>query len=90
LVDALQLVKWIHLQTTGLEILEKSSQGVSLEVVSRPSRIDIRNYLQYQQMNIRGSDHHLLLHGSMTGIKNEKGILLGVMKEEIGNFHVAT
>jgi len=41
-------------------------------------------------MNTKDSDHHHLLHGYMKGIMNERGILLGVMKEEIGSSLVVT
>jgi len=75
---------------TGLEILERNFQEVSLEVDSPPSRIGIRICQQPQRMNIKGIDHHHLLHGYMKGIMNESGILLGVMKEEIGSFLVVT
>lgn len=75
---------------TGLEILERNSQEVSLEVDSPQSRIGIRICQQPQSISNKGSDHHHLLHGYMKGIMSERGIPLGVMKGEIGSSLVVT
>jgi hypothetical protein len=84
--DALLPVRWIHLGMKGPEIREKSSQGDSLEVDSPQFHIVMRMHPPHL-VNLKGIVPHRLLQECMIGSLIERGIFLGVRREEIGSFH---
>jgi len=73
----------------GPETRERSSQEGSPEEDSHQSHIVTRMH-RLHLVNPKGLEAHHHLRGCMIGNSIEKGILLGVKKEEIGNFLVET
>jgi hypothetical protein len=68
------------------EIHEKSSQEDSLEVDSRQFHIVMQMH-RLHLVSLKGIVPHRLLQESTIGSLIEKGIFLGVKREEIGSFH---
>jgi hypothetical protein len=88
-IDGLLLVKWILQGMIELEIHERTSQGVLLEVDSLLFRTVTRTHRSHL-VNPKGSAHHHRPQGYMIGISIEREIPRGDTRAGTGSSLVET